>query len=58
MIETITTELIQFGVLGIMCAYFMVKDFTVNKNTVKTLVQIGKTLDKVAIVIDERIPKK
>ena len=58
MIETMPNELIQYGALGIMCAYFMIKDFVLNKNITKSLVDITQSQSKIAIIIDERLPKK
>ena len=52
MIEaTILEMLLANGVLGAVCAFFMLKDYKMNSNIIKTL-------DKISIILDERIPKR
>ena len=57
MIEIITEPLIQTGVLGVVCAFFMYKDIYKDRHILKNLTHITKTLNKLAIVLDERIPR-
>lgn len=48
---TILEMLLANGVLGAVCAFFMWKD--IRKDT-----KIVSTLDRVAIILDERLPRK
>lgn len=50
MIEGLADVLLHNGVLGAVCLFFMIKDIRVNNH-------ITQTLDRIAIIIDERIPK-
>ena len=43
--------IIQTGVLGAVCGFFMWKD--IRKEN-----KMGRTLDRIATLIDERLPKK
>lgn len=43
--------LVQTGVLGAVCAFFMYKD-------IKKDAKIVTTLDRIATIINERLPKK
>ena len=49
MIDLITEQLIQSGVLGCVCLFFMWKDAKKDN-------KIIESLDKIAIIINERIP--
>ena len=51
MIEGFIEPMIQTGILGTVCAFFMWKD--VRKDN-----KILSALDKISIIIDERIPKQ
>lgn len=51
MLENLMEPLIANGILGIVCAFFMLKD--IRKDN-----KIVATLDRISIIIDERLPKK
>ena len=51
MIESIPGAMTQAGVLGAVCLFFMWKD-------IKKDAHIVRTLDRIAVIIDERIPKE
>ena len=57
MIEIFMEALITNGILGIVCAFFMWKEVKKDNNIVKSLNGFGTQLAKIAVIIDERIPK-
>ena len=51
MIEVVSGELLGNGVLGAVCLFFMIKEWKLDT-------RITDTLERISVVLDERLPHK